>query len=215
MKIDVKKDLYETEKTLAQINRETFKGLQLPVVNMIGSPGAGKTTLLEKTLEHFKAQGKRVGVIEGDVQTSIDSDRLSVFGMPIGLINTNGGCHLSSEDVSRAAKALPLDTLDLLIIENVGNLVCPAAFDLGEQMKIAVLSTPEGDEKPLKYPALFKNAGLVVISKCELADMCRFDVRRAKDNIRAVNPDARIIELSALDGTNMDEYLSFMMNLAE
>ena len=131
MKVDIKKDLYATEKRLCEINRETFAGFALPVVNMIGSPGSGKTTLLEATLEYMRAQNKRVGVIEGDIQTSIDADRLQKYGMPIEMVNTNGGCHLSPDDIKEAAEKLPLDSLDLLIIENVGNLVCPAAFDLG------------------------------------------------------------------------------------
>ena len=213
MKIEINKDLYETEKELSAVNRQTFADFKLPVVNLIGSPGCGKTTLLEATLAFMRGQGKRIGIIEGDVQTSIDSDRLAGFGMPVSLVNTNGGCHLSSEDIRRAAHTLPLDTLDLLIIENVGNLVCPAAFDLGESMKIAVLSAPEGEEKPLKYPALFANAGCAIITKIEIAQICRFDLDKAMENIRSVNPDVKIIPLSVFEGTNMDEYFSFMLGI--
>jgi hydrogenase nickel incorporation protein HypB len=213
MKIDINKDVYAAEKTMAQINRETFVGYALPVVNMIGSPGSGKTTLLEATLAFMKAQGKRIGVIEGDVETSLDSERLEGFGMPVRLVNTNGGCHLSPANIHAAAKALPLDQLDLLIIENVGNLVCPAAFDLGERLKLAVLSTPEGDEKPLKYPALFKNAQLTVITKAELADACRFDIERATANIRSINPDAMVIPLSVFENVNMDVFYQYLLDL--
>ena len=181
MKIQINKDAYAAEKKMSEINRDTFKDFDLPVINMIGSPGCGKTTLLEATLEYMNAHGKRVGIIEGDVQTSIDSDRLKKYGTPIELINTNGGCHLSPEDIREAAQKLPLSELDLLIIENVGNLVCPAAFDLGEGMKLAVLSTPEGDEKPLKYPALFKKAGLAVINQ---SGACRHMSFRPKKSHR-------------------------------
>ena len=213
MKVDIKKDLYTSEKKLSQINRETFAGYKLPVVNMIGSPGCGKTTLLEATLEYMRGQKKRIGIIEGDVKTSIDGDRLGKYGMPIEMVNTNGGCHLSPDDIKDAAEKLPLSGLDLLIIENVGNLVCPAAFDLGESMKVAVLSAPEGDEKPLKYPALFKKAGLALITKAELADVCRFDIERAIANIRAVSPDAKVIVLSVFEGTGMDEFLGYLMGV--
>ena len=213
MKIQINKDAYAAEKKMSEINRDTFKDFGLPVINMIGSPGCGKTTLLEATLEYMNAHGKRIGVIEGDVQTSIDSDRLKVYGTPVELINTNGGCHLSPEDIREAAQKLPLDELDLLIIENVGNLVCPAAFDLGESMKLAVLSTPEGDEKPLKYPALFKKAGLAVITKAELADICRFDMQRAIENIKTVSPNTKVIALSVFEKTGMDEFFEFLMGL--
>ncbi len=215
MEIKINKDLYAAEKTLGQINRETFAGFSLPVINMIGSPGSGKTTLLEATLGFLKTQGIRAGVIEGDVETALDSDRLAPFGMPVRLVNTNGGCHLSPADIRKAAKELPLGELDLLIIENVGNLVCPAAFDLGESLKLAVLSAPEGDEKPLKYPALFKNAQLSVITKCELAAACRFDIARATANIRSVNPDATIIPLSVFEGSGMDAYYNYLLSIME
>lgn len=215
MRVDIKKDLFAAEKKMSQINRETFADFSLPVVNMISSPGSGKTTLLEATLEYMLKHNKLVGIIEGDIQTSIDSDRLKKYHMPIELINTNGGCHLSPDDIKEAAQKLPLDNLDLLIIENVGNLVCPAAFDLGESMKLAVLSTPEGDEKPLKYPALFKKANCVIITKTELADICRFDLGSAIANIKTINPDAKIIPLSVFEKTNMDVYYEFLMELLE
>lgn len=213
MKVDIKKDVYAAEKKMSEINREIFSGFSLPVINMIGSPGCGKTTLLEAILTFMNGYEKNIGIIEGDIKTSIDSDRLKVYGTPVELVNTNGGCHLSPEDIRNAAERLPLGELDLLIIENVGNLVCPAAFDLGETMKLAVLSTPEGDEKPLKYPALFKKAGLVVITKSELADICRFDIKKAKDNIKAVNPDAKIIPLSVFEKTGLDEFFCFLLDM--
>jgi hydrogenase nickel incorporation protein HypB len=198
---------------MAQLNRETFAGFALPVVNMIGSPGCGKTTLLEATLAFMKSRNKRVGVIEGDVETALDSERLAGFGMPVRLVNTNGGCHLSPASIHSAAKDLPLDDLDLLVIENVGNLVCPAAFDLGERLKLAVLSAPEGDEKPLKYPALFRNAQCALITKSELANACRFDIARAVANIRSINPDAVVIPLSAFTGAGMDAYYQYLLDL--
>lgn len=213
MKINIKKDVYAAEKKMSEINRETFAGFGLPVINMIGSPGCGKTTLLEATLEFMDAQGKRIGIIEGDVKTSIDSDRLKKYGHPIELVNTHGGCHLSPEDIKAAAEKLPMSELDLLIIENVGNLVCPAAFDLGECMKLAVLSTPEGDEKPLKYPALFKKSALAVITKSELADICHFSLDTAKQNIKTVSPKTKVIALSVFEKTGMIEFFEFLMDL--
>lgn len=213
MEININKDVYAAEKALSAVNRETFAGFGLPVVNLIGSPGCGKTTLLEATLAHMRDAGGHIGIIEGDVQTSIDSDRLKGYGMPVALVNTNGGCHLSADDIGRAAKTLPLDTLDMVIIENVGNLVCPAAFDLGESMKVGVLSAPEGAEKPLKYPALFRNAGCVLITKIELADICRFDLGQAIRNVRTINPDAKIIPISVFEQTGMDDYYEFLAGL--
>ena len=212
-KIEINKDVYAAEKALSEIMRETFAGYKLPVVNMIGSPGCGKTTLLEAVLGYMKAQGKRVGIVEGDIETALDSDRLQKFGMPVRLVNTHGGCHLSSNDIKAAADDLPLSELDLLIIENVGNLVCPASFDLGERLKLAVLSTPEGDEKPLKYPALFRKAQCAVITKTELAESCWFDIARATDNIHAMNPDCRVIPLSVFQNDNVQALFDYLMAL--
>lgn len=215
MKVDIKKDVFAAEKKMSEINRETFSNFGLPVINMIGSPGCGKTTLLEATLEFMNAEGRKAGIIEGDVKTSIDSDRLKKYGAPIELVNTNGGCHLSPEDIKAAAQKLPLNDLDLLIIENVGNLVCPAAFDLGESMKLAVLSTPEGDEKPLKYPALFKKSALAVITKSELSAICHFSIDIAKQNIKTVSPETKVIALSVFEKTGMDEFFEFLMGLCK
>jgi len=212
-KIKINKDVYEAEKALSEIMRDTFTGFSLPVVNMIGSPGCGKTTLLEAVLADMKARGKCVGIIEGDIETAIDSDRLKKYGMPVRLVNTHGGCHLSSDDIKAAAEDLPLAELDLLIIENVGNLVCPASFDLGERLKLAVLSTPEGDEKPLKYPALFRKAQCAVITKTELAESCRFDIARATDNIRSINPDCTVIPLSVFQNDNMQALFDYLLRL--
>lgn len=190
-------------------NRGWFEGRGVVALNLVSSPGAGKTTLLEATI---LALGGRipVTVIEGDQQTANDAARIRAAGARAIQINTGAGCHLEADMVSRAAAELAPGKGSILMIENVGNLVCPAMFDLGERMKVAVISTPEGEDKPLKYPHMFRAAQLVVINKIDLAPHVDFDEAACRANIASVNPDARIMTLSARTGQGMDAWLAFL-----
>jgi hydrogenase nickel incorporation protein HypB len=169
------------------------------VVNLMSAPGAGKTTLLERGLEGLAEDGLRVGVLEGDVQGSFDADRLSVLHIPVVQLNTDNGfggeCHLDANMVRSALPAVPLDEMDVLIVENVGNLVCPAEFRIGEDARIMVCSVTEGEDKPLKYPLMFRACELVVINKVDLLEHLDFDVDRLEANILQVNPHATVMRL--------------------
>src|SRR6266568_1756992 len=181
-----RKVLSENDRIAAEL-RERFHRLGILRLNFISSPGAGKTSLLERTLEHFQP-GQRVAVLTGDIQTDNDARRLARFGFPVRQITTGGTCHLDARMVERALAEWRLEELDLLFIENVGNLVCPASYDLGEAAKIVVLSVAEGDDKPLKYPAIFFKSELLVLNKTDLLPHVPFDPAQACENSRRVHP---------------------------
>jgi hydrogenase nickel incorporation protein HypB len=200
---------------VAQRNRERFKSLGAYVVNLISSPGAGKTTLLEATLRQL-AQTLSVAVIEGDVQTDNDARRVAATGVPVEAVVTGGACHLDASMVGRAFAALEPKlgrALDLLIVENVGNLVCPASYDVGEDEKIALVSVTEGEDKPLKYPALFHAAKTCLVTKVDLLPHLDFDYDALLRNTRAVNPDLKIFALSARTSEGMAEWLSHLTQM--
>jgi hydrogenase nickel incorporation protein HypB len=177
--------------------RQTLKDKKILMVNLIGSPGCGKTTLLEETAGRA---GFAFAVIEGDVETARDAERLAAKGVRALQINTKGGCHLEAYIVEKAIAALPLDELDVLFVENVGNLVCPAEFDLGEDFKVAVSSVPEGADKPLKYPMLFTQAKAVLLTKTDLLPHVRFDREMYARDLRGLNPRAAFLELDLISG---------------
>ena len=181
----------------------------LKVLNVVSSPGSGKTTLLQKTLERLSGR-VRAAVIVGDLATDNDAERLRSAGAPVIQITTGTLCHLEAEMVSRAMANLDLKNLDLLIIENVGNLVCPASFDLGESVRVALLSTTEGEDKPLKYPPIFQNADAVVLTKMDLAEAVEFNAAAARTNLRQASPRARLFETSAKTGLGMDTWCQFL-----
>ena len=183
-------------------NRELFRVNGVTVVNVLSAPGSGKTALLERTLTDLK-NDVRAAVIVGDLATDNDARRLSRSGAPIVQITTGTLCHLEASMIARACAELDLAALDLLFIENVGNLVCPASFDLGESLRVVVTAVTEGEDKPLKYPTLFKTANIVVVSKIELAEVCGFDRSALRRNIREIAPQAEIIELSARTGAGL------------
>jgi len=193
----------------AERNRGYFKAKGLLVVNVLSSPGSGKTALIERTLRDF-GDRVRVGVIVGDLQTDHDARRLREAGAPAVQVTTGDVCHLDAEMVARAAERLDLDALDLLVIENVGNLVCPAAYDLGEDLRVALLSVTEGEDKPLKYPLVFRTAQVVVINKVDIADAAGFDRERALENLRRVAPGATLIEVSARTGQGMEQWYGYL-----
>lgn len=190
-------------------NRGWFEGRGVVALNLVSSPGAGKTTLLEATIRALDGR-IAISVIEGDQQTANDAARIRDAGARAIQINTGAGCHLEADMVARAATELAPERGSILMIENVGNLVCPAMFDLGERMKVAVISTPEGEDKPLKYPHMFRAARLVLINKIDLAPHVDFDEATCRANILSINPDARIITLSARTGEGMRAWLDVL-----
>ena len=187
--------------------REILREKKILMVNLIGSPGCGKTTLLEETAPRADFS---FAVIEGDLETSRDAERLAAKNVQALQINTKGWCHLEAHVVEKALPSLDIDSLDVLFIENVGNLVCPAEFDLGEDFKIAVASTPEGADKPLKYPMLFAQARAVLLTKTDLLPYVRFDKELFLKDVRSLNPKGKIIELDLLSGAGMDEWMDFL-----
>lgn len=178
-------------------------------INIVSSPGSGKTSLVEKTIEHFSGR-MNISVIEGDVQTDLDAKRVSAYNVPVVQIITNGGCHLEANLVKDSMSSLDLIQTDLLIIENVGNLVCPAGYDLGEDMKVVVISVTEGDDKPLKYPKMFMNSKVLVINKTDLLPYvnCNIDVLRT--NALKINPDLKVFETSCTTGEGINEWCDFL-----
>jgi hydrogenase nickel incorporation protein HypB len=199
---------------IAQANREQFDRAGTYVINLMSSPGAGKTTVLERTLERL--QGRlRLGVLEGDVQTSLDADRLARFGVPVTQVNTDPGfggeCHLDANMVRSGLQALPLQDIDMLIVENVGNLVCPAEFKVGEHARVMVSSVTEGEDKPLKYPLMFRSADLILVNKIDLLAHLDFDLPQLLRHIDAVNPGIARILMSARTGQGVDEWCSWLL----
>ena len=199
---------------LAQANRETFDRAGTYVINLMSSPGAGKTTILERTLERV-AGTLRLGVLEGDVQTTLDADRLARFGVPIVQVNTDPGfggeCHLDANMVRYGLAALPLQDIEMLLIENVGNLVCPAEFKVGEHSRVMVSAVTEGEDKPLKYPLMFRSAELVLVNKVDLLAHLDVDLARFLRNLDAVNPSVARILMSARTGQGIEEWCSWLM----
>ena len=193
--ITVERKVLQKNEELAAQNRQVFKKHQVFVLNMVSSPGAGKTSILERTLEELKGF-LRIAVIEGDVQTDIDAQRVAKFNVPVVQIVTNGGCHLDAKLVQDAMKNIDLQSIQLLIIENVGNLVCPANYDLGEHCKVVVASTTEGDDKPLKYPAMFRNASVLILNKIDLLPYLSCNLTELKANALRINPALTVFETS-------------------
>jgi hydrogenase nickel incorporation protein HypB len=207
--ITIERKILEKNDEIARRNRARLAEQGVLALNVVSSPGSGKTSLIERTLEHFNGK-LSIAVIEGDVHTSLDAERIARYGVPVVQIVTQGGCHLDASLVEQALGRLNLGDLDLLIIENVGNLVCPANYDLGEAMKVVVISTTEGDDKPLKYPAMFRKATVVVINKTDLLPYldCRFDV--LKRNALQINPALRVFETSCTTGAGISEWCAWL-----
>jgi hydrogenase nickel incorporation protein HypB len=211
--VDLNVPLLERNDILAERNRGYFLGRGLAALNLVSSPGAGKTTLLERTLDDF-GRSTKCAVLVGDLETDNDGRRLSRPHAPVAQITTGTVCHLDASMIARAAESINLDGVRVLFIENVGNLVCPASFDLGEQVRVVLLSTTEGEDKPLKYPPIFKSAHLVLLTKIDVADALGFDRRLAVENIRRIAPQARLIQLSARSGEGLPEWYDFLRGLA-
>jgi hydrogenase nickel incorporation protein HypB len=214
-KVKVARDALDANTTIAQANRSDFDRAEVRVVNLMSAPGAGKTTLLERALPDL---GVRVGVLEGDVQGSIDADRLSMLHVPVTQINTDPGfggeCHLDANMVRSALPAMPLGDIELLVIENVGNLVCPAEFRVGEDARAMIASVAEGEDKPLKYPLMFRACELVVVNKLDLLPHLDFDLDRFLSNLESVNPRAEHLLTSARTGEGVEAFRDWLERVA-
>jgi hydrogenase nickel incorporation protein HypB len=202
MKIPVVQKVLEANERIAEENRRLFEEMKLFVVNLVSGPGAGKTSLLERTIERLKNQ-YRFGVIEGDIQSTLDAEKIASKGASVVQINTGGACHLDGNMIREAIAKIDLGALDVLIVENVGNLVCPVEFDIGEHFKVMLLSTPEGDDKPLKYPLIFHESRLLLINKMDLLPYVSFDVEKLREESLKINPHLEIIEISCKTGEGL------------
>lgn len=208
--VTIERKILEKNDALAQQNRERFARHGIFTINMVSAPGSGKTSILERTLERIK-DTTRVAVIEGDVQTDLDALRVAKYNVPAVQIVTRGGCHLEANLIKDALQNLNLSIIDLLIIENVGNLVCPANYDLGEAIKVVVLSTTEGDDKPLKYPGMFRNASVLIINKIDLLPYLSINLESLKRNALQINPSLRIFETSCTTQAGITDWCDWLV----
>jgi hydrogenase nickel incorporation protein HypB len=209
--VRIEQDILGKNNAYAEANRKYFTEHGLFAINLVSSPGSGKTTLLVKTIEMLAGKAK-VAVVEGDQQTSNDADRIRATGAPAIQVNTGKGCHLDAHMVGHALERLNLPDDSLLMIENVGNLVCPAAFDLGEAHKVVILSVTEGEDKPLKYPDMFNAADLMLLNKVDLLPYLSFDVEKCIEYAQRVNPKLIVFQVSASSGTGMEAWLTWLLN---
>lgn len=214
MQVEVKTNVLAKNDAIASSLQQIFKEKHIFVFNLMGSPGAGKTSLLEATLQDL-AKDYNVAVIEGDLFTSKDAERIHALGVPVIQINTVGGCHLDANMIQDAISDLDLDTLDMIIIENVGNLVCPAEFDIGEAVKVTVLSVTEGEDKPLKYPLIFKESKAILLNKIDLLPYVPFDKEKAIKDIRNLNPQGQVFEISCTVKDGLVPWLTWLRKQME
>ncbi len=208
--VELRRGILKKNDELARALRERFAAAGVLVLNLVSSPGTGKTAFLERTLRELRSHDARVAALVGDLETDNDARRLAASGAPVRQINTHGICHLEAEMVSKHLEGWELADLDYLFIENVGNLVCPASYDLGERIRVALLSVTEGEDKPLKYPTMFNSADAAVITKMDIAEPCGFDREAAIRNMNEIRPGIRIFETSAKTGVGMDEWLNYL-----
>jgi hydrogenase nickel incorporation protein HypB len=216
--VELRRGILNKNDELAAGLRDRFTTAGVLVLNLVSSPGTGKTSFLERTLRELGARGVRAAALVGDLETDNDARRLASSGAPVRQINTHGICHLDAEMLGRHLETwegVSLEGLNYLFIENVGNLVCPSSYDLGERIRVVLLSVTEGEDKPLKYPGLFNSADAAVITKIDLAVPCSFDRELALKNINEIRPGIRIFETSAKTGAGMDEWLAYLAELAQ
>ena len=209
MEIKLVKDILEANDAIASQNRELFAQRGVYVVNLMGSPGAGKTSLLERTIERLKGN-RRMAVIEGDIATSRDAERIAAHAIPTVQINTGAECHLDGNMVRGGLKELDLEGIELLLVENVGNLVCPAEFRIGEDDKVMIISVTEGDDKPLKYPLMFQVSSVLLLNKIDLLPHLDFDLERFRTDAHKVNPGLEIMPLSCRTGEGLDIWVTWL-----
>ncbi len=214
MEIKLMKNILGANDEVAAQNRKIFSERGVVVMNLMGSPGSGKTTLLEKTLARL-ADKIKIAVIEGDLFTAKDAARIEKLGVEVIQINTAGGCHLDAPMIQKACASLNLAEIDFLIVENVGNLVCPAEFDIGENFKAVVLSITEGDDKPLKYPLIFKESEVTLLNKIDLLPFTNFDLKSAREDLMTLHPSIKIFETSCTKETGLDEWCDWLLKKVE
>ena len=207
--VELEKDILHQNQLGAERNRGFFEALNIFAMNLVSSPGSGKTSLLEKTIADLKGEIE-FSVIEGDQQTTNDAARIHALNVPVLQINTGKGCHLDSEMIAKSLKELKPKQNSILMIENVGNLVCPAMFDLGENQRVVIISTTEGVDKPLKYPDMFYSSNICIINKIDLLPYLKFDVEKLKENTKKVNPNIQFFEVSATSGEGMEAWYEFL-----
>jgi hydrogenase nickel incorporation protein HypB len=212
MKVKVVTRILEANDRIAGENRQRFDDAGLYVVNLMGAPGAGKTSLLERTIKALKPH-RKIGVIEGDIVGSDDAERIGALDVPVVQINTGGACHLDANMINEVLDEMPLTDLDLLIIENVGNLVCPAEFKVGEDIKMMVLSVAEGHDKPLKYPLMFRESSALVLNKVDLLPYTNTDINKMRNDSLALNPNLKIFEVSCATGAGIDQWAQWLNGL--
>lgn len=215
MEIQVVQKVMKMNDDLAIANRARFDASGVMVINIISAPGSGKTSLIEAALPLLADAGVRVGVLEGDPDTTLDAERIAVFGVPVVQIQTAGGCHLEANLVGHALDNFNLDAIDLLVIENVGNLVCPVEFDLGEHKRVAVVSMPEGADKPAKYPKLFRTTDLTVLNKIDLAPHVDFDQSRFEKYLQQLKPGVPLLKVSCKTGDGVDAWVGWLRSLVQ
>ena len=211
MKITVVKNILEANERIAEENRKLFQKEGVTVINLMSSPGSGKTSLLERTIEALGAQ-VRIGVIEGDIESTKDAERISRAGVQAVQINTGGACHLDGNMVRDALPAFDLSQLDLLMVENVGNLVCPAEFNMGEDHKVMILSVAEGDDKPEKYPLMFRESTVLLINKIDLLPHVDCDIEKIKEVSLQIHPGLKVFEISCKTGEGIDQWAKWLLN---
>ncbi|OIU70485.1 hydrogenase nickel incorporation protein HypB [Rossellomorea aquimaris] len=209
MKIELQEDVLKDQNLAAAFNREAFKKNHTLVINLMSSPGAGKTTLLEETIKALNKEF-RMAVIEGDLATELDAERLRSLGVRTVQINTVGGCHLDARMIAKTLPNFELDSIDILFIENIGNLVCPSGYDLGQDYKVVVLSVPEGNDKIPKYPVMFRRTDLTIVNKIDILPYVSFDLEEAARNLKEINPQAQLKALSAKTGEGMEEWITWI-----
>jgi hydrogenase nickel incorporation protein HypB len=208
--LEVRTKILKKNDELARSMRTDFVAANVLVSNLVSSPGTGKTLLLKNTLQRLMDSGNSVAAIVGDLETDNDAKRLAESGAPVRQIMTHGCCHLEADMVQEHLQGWQLEGLEYLFIENVGNLVCPTSWDLGESVRVALLSVTEGEDKPLKYPGLFNTSDVALVTKCDLTEPCEFDRKAALDNIQSVRPGMHVIETSAKTGQGMDEWIDYL-----
>lgn len=213
MQIKVMEGILDKNDQISAELQEVFRDAGILVLNLLGSPGCGKTTLLENTIGALKNK-LSMAVIEGDLFTAKDAERIEQHGIPVVQINTGGGCHLDANMIRSALDCLDLTALDVIVIENVGNLVCPAEFNIGEDVKVTVLSITEGDDKPLKYPLIFKQASAVLLNKVDLLPYTNFDMQSAVGDITSIHPGVTLLQVSCQNGTGLEDWYNWLIEQA-
>ena len=209
MEIKVLKNILGANDQIAEANRDLFNKNKIFTINVMSTPGAGKTSLILETIRRLKGQVK-IGVIEGDVSSSVDAEAVSKEGVPVIQINTGGGCHLDANMVANALRSMSLTDMEVLFVENVGNLVCPASFALGEHKKVIISSVPEGDDKPVKYPLMFDIADAIIINKIDLLPYVKFDIEAFSKAVRTLNQKVEIIQVSCTTGEGIDQWIAWL-----